>query len=229
MKGLRSTFSIVGLLGATVLSVGALMGQSVPTASPAATPPALMNLVPLRTSDAVSDDLRSARTLEQAGERESRTAKSAYDRMQGEITIAKRDVDAVKARSDLAKKEKREADRAGFERDKNQLELQVKLLERTRNLHEAERRLGQAKRDFARARILELEAEQRMMASYERLTELGFSPAQETDHITLVRRLLDLQKTRVQRAQNVASREESAIERRVDVIEAQSEWLAGSR
>lgn len=235
-SGLKRGWSLVimvmvGLLMAALaalVTVGPLSGQTSMDRARSTPPPAFIELVEMRAPDVVSDALTAARAMERDADREAQAAKSAHDRMKSEIEIAKRDTDAVKARIDLAKKEKRESDRARLELDKTQLERLVRVLEKTRDLYEAEQRHGQATRDLARAHVQELEAEQRVRASYDRLTELGFSPPQERDHITLERRYLNLLKTRVDRSQTVASREETVVERKVELLEARSEWLAAA-
>lgn len=227
LRNPRTVFAAGAMLAA--LLPGPVSAQTTMDRSAEVAPPTFIEVVDVRSPDAIKQALSAARELERAGEQESRAARSAFERAEGEVRIAKSDVDAIKARLDLAKKEKRESDQARLEADKKQMELHVRILERRRNLYEAERRLGEAQRDYARALILELTAEERLAENHGRLTEMGFNPAHEPDHINLERRLLELQKTRIQRSENMASREGTAVERRISVLEAQAEWLVGAR
>ncbi|TFG65573.1 MAG: hypothetical protein E4H28_03905 [Gemmatimonadales bacterium] len=185
----------------------------------------LTDLFVVRSDDEITRELAAARSEERYFAQGAATAKQDHKRAGVQIKIAKRDVDALKPRIELAKQEGQSGEQASFAEKKKQMEANVRLLERSRDLIDAERKLYEAQRDHARARANAAEVEQRLADSRRRITELGQHPLANRDYSKAVDRFLDLQKTTARIGKVVATNEESVADRRQNAFEAQSAWL----
>ena len=107
----------------------------------------------------VRSGIESARSDEQDAIRELDRLKDARTRLEARINVQKADIDALKSRSDLAKRDGRAADRAELELRRRRADADRKTLEEIKALFDDQVAGMTAKRDWARARAKTCDAE----------------------------------------------------------------------
>lgn len=165
---------------------------------------------------AKDEELDASRALDQA-----RTNKSQAE---ARIEIAKSELETLKKRLALARKEKREGDRLEMERQKGAQEVRLRLLERSREVRNDEITVQEARRDVARAAQKVVVAERLLVErrsalaaadTLAPLSQLGEDVRQATK--TAIERRQDVAEAR----KRLAERERSLAGKQLKLLDAQ--------
>jgi hypothetical protein len=182
--------------------------------------------VALRPEASVRSGAESARADEQDAIRELDRLKDARTRLEARINVQKADIDALKSRSDLAKRDDRATDRADLELRRRRADADRKTLEEIKSLFDDQVGEMTAKRDWARARAKTYDAElalgrkrqERIERATADSTALGRIDADIRD---LEGKVLDARKDEAARQADWASRYRDTVEQEISVYRAQ--------
>ena len=182
--------------------------------------------VALSPEASLRSGIESARSDEQDAIRELDRLKDARTRLEARINVQKADIDALKSRSDLAKRDGRATDRAELELRRRRAEADRKTLEEIKALFDAQVGEMTAKRDWARARAKTYDAElalgrkrdERADRASADSTALGRLDKEIQD---LEGKVLDARKDAAARQADWASRYRDTVEQEISVYRAQ--------
>ena len=179
-------------------------------------------VVPVRSADAMRRDREEAAVAEQVANDSAGLLRVEVSRARARIDIHKSELETIKKRLELAKKEKRESDRLDLDNARKAKETDLRLLERVRSMQEARQRLAEAQRDAARAAKRAVESEQTLEA---RRAEQ--STDEEVRRTT--RRVLELQRDAASQKGEMAARARDLAQRQLEVLDAQAAVLGSAR
>ncbi len=180
-----------------------------------------------RPEDELRSGIERAQVEEQNAAREADRIKQYRDQLAARVNVQRADIGALKSRTDLAKKEGRDADRADLELRRRKAELDQKTFEQVKSLYEAQVGELEARRDWERARGKSYEAElnlsrkrtERMERQTADSTSLGRLDA---DIYSLEGKMLEARKAEADRQATWASRYRSTVDRQISVYRAQA-------
>jgi hypothetical protein len=188
-------------------------------------------LVPPRDTNAIKKQLRAA--VEAGGSAETRRQQAETMRLgaRGRIEAKKVEIDRLKERINLARKETRDADRLGLEAERKAAELEIRLMERREELRRSEIDLEIKRSDLAgfsqKALELELQLATRRVG---RLRKPGGGAAGASlDRVIgeLEKQTLEAQRAQAASNIDVSDREIVVIDRRLELLDAQQKVLVG--
>ena len=180
------------------------------------------DVVPVRSADDMRRDREAAAVAEQVAGDSADQLRVEVSRARARIEIHRSELETIKKRLELAKKEKRESDRLDLENARKAKEVELRLLERVRAMQEARHRLAEAQRDAARARKRAVESEQTLEAR--RADQANDEEVQRT-----AKRVLELRRDAATQLSETAARERDLAQRQLEVLEAQAAVLATVR
>jgi hypothetical protein len=183
--------------------------------------------VELRPEASVRSGAESARADEQDAARELDRLKDARTRLEARINVQKADIDALKSRSDLAKRDGRDADRTDLELRRRRADADRKTLEEIRSLFDDQISEMSAKRDWARARGKTYDAELALGRKRQERTERATADSTalgrlDGDIRDLEGKVLDARKDEAARQADWASRYRDTVEQEISVYRAQA-------
>jgi chromosome segregation ATPase len=212
---------------------GALMGQ---TKAQAQSPPqsgfdSFLLLVAPRDTITIKRQLRAA--TEEVTQAESRRQQAETMRLgaRGRIESKKVEMVRIKERISLAKKENREADRVGLEAERKAAEREKGLFERREELRQAEVELETTRGELAglTQKALQLELQLAVRRAGRLRKPIGGAGGASLDQVIGELEKQTLEAQRAQAAYNpiVANQEIKAIDRRLELLDAQQKVLGG--
>lgn len=183
--------------------------------------------VELRPENLIRSGAESARADEQDAARELDRLKDARTRLDARINVQKADIDALKSRSDLAKRDGRATDRADLELRRRRAEADRKTLEEIKSLFNDQIDEMTAKRDWARARAKTYDAELALGRKRQERTERATADSTalgrlDGDIRDLEGKVLDARKDEAARQADWASRFRDTVAQEMSVYQAQA-------
>jgi hypothetical protein len=172
-------------------------------------------LADVRGERDIDADIEASRALRADAERRMLKARERSVRWRAQVEIQKARIGALNQQIDVAKKEKREADRKDFENEKKREEKVRDFYDTMRSTYEAEAEFQKAAFEYAQSRLAVAEVEQRLG---ERWGSGGYESRISSDARDLERRLLLAAKDRADRISTFASREKTLSDRRLAVL-----------
>jgi hypothetical protein len=190
-----------------------------PTPMPAAAGDTLEVIVVARSADSVRAD--RDRLLGERRDAEGRWAqlREASGRIRSNLSEVRGAIDAAGDREKLAKKEKRETDRALFLSEKRELERVRSLMEARFDLRQAQVELAKQQRDHLDAAIRADDAE--LAIAERRAQVVPDDPAQRGAFQELTSRWLQAIRTRTARAYDVEDRKFKVTEAQLELLKRQ--------
>ncbi|MEO6462735.1 MAG: hypothetical protein ABIP29_06630 [Candidatus Eisenbacteria bacterium] len=177
-------------------------------------------LADVRSRSETALDRDASRTLRSTVESRMLKARERSVRWKSQVEIQKSKIQALNKQIDVARKEKREADRKDFEAEKRREEKVRGYFDAMRQALEAEADFHKATLDYAQARLAEVEIEGRLA---ERWGSGGYESRISGDARDLERRVLLAVKDRADRMSTHAAREKTLSDRRLDALKAWNE------
>jgi hypothetical protein len=174
-------------------------------------------LADVRSRSEMQADVDASRALRAAAESRMLKARERSVRWKAQVGIQKSKIQALNKQIDIAKKEKRDADRKDYESQKRREERVRDYFDAMQKALEAEGDAHKAALDYAQARIAEVELEQRLG---ERWGSGGYESRISGDARDLERRVLLAVKDRSDRMSTFAGREKALSDRRLDALKA---------
>jgi hypothetical protein len=212
---------------------GALMGQAKAKAqSPAQGGfDSFLLLVAPRDTITIKRQLRTATEAGTLAESRRQQAETMRLGARGRIESKKVEMVRIKERISLAKKENREADRLGLEAERKAAEREKGLFERREELRQAEIELETSRAELAglTQRALQLELQLSVRRAGRLRTPIGGAGGASLDRVIgeLEKQTLEAQRALALYSTEVAAREITVIDRRLELLEAQQKVLGG--
>jgi hypothetical protein len=212
---------------------GALMGQAKARAQ---SPPqggfdSFLLLVAPRDTITIKRQLRTATEAGTLAESRRQQAETMRLGARGRIESKKVEMVRIKERISLAKKENREADRLGLEAERKAAEREKGLFERREELRQAEIELETSRGELAglTQRALQLELQLSVRRAGRSRTPIGGAGGASLDRVIgeLEKQTLEAQRAQALYSTEVAAREITVIDRRLELLEAQQKVLGG--
>jgi hypothetical protein len=219
------------LLLVLVLLTGpqALLGQAKRTATSGFD--SFIMLVPPRDTVSIRKQLRIATEAESLAQTRRQQAETMRLGARGRIEAKKVEIDRIKERINLARKENREADRLGLEAERRAAELEIRLMERREELRRAEIDLEIERAELAglTQKALQLELQLAVRRAGRLRKPVGGAGGASLDRVIgeLERQTLEAQQAQAASNINVADREIRVIDRRLELLDAQQKVLGG--
>jgi hypothetical protein len=219
------------LLLVLVLLTGpqALLGQAKRTATSGFD--SFIMLVPPRDTASIKKQLRIATEAESLAQTRRQQAETMRLGARGRIEAKKVEIDRIKERINLARKENREADRLGLEAERRAAELEIRLMERREELRRAEIDLEIERAELAglTQKALQLELQLAVRRAGRLRKPVGGAGGASLDRVIgeLERQTLEAQQAQAASNINVADREIRVIDRRLELLDAQQKVLGG--
>jgi hypothetical protein len=189
-------------------------------------------LVPPRDATTLKKQIRAAAEAGSAAEKGRQVAETMRLGASSRIEFKKVEISRIKERINLAKKEHREADRAGLEAERKAAEREIELLRRREELREAEIVLETKRADLAALtkQALELELQLAVRRAGRRRAPIGGAGGASLDRVIgeLEKQTLEAQRAQAAAAIDLSDQEIRVLERRLEMLDAQQRVLAGT-
>lgn len=220
------------------LLLALLVAAALPAASAQATwdplPETGAALVEARGQDVLRREREEAAVTEQVAADSASQLRTEVSRARARIQIHRSELETIKRRLELARKDKRETERVELDGARRQKEAEIRMLERVHALREAQFRVAEGRRDAARSWRRAVEAEQTLEArSVTRAAEPGAAAAAglaaDPEVRRSARRLLELRRDALADRRDLAERERVMSQRAIDALDAQAAVLAVKR
>jgi hypothetical protein len=188
-------------------------------------------LVPPRDTNAIKKQLRAA--VEAGGAAETRRQQAETMRLgaRGRIEAKGVEIDRIKERINLARKENRDADRLGLDAERKAAELEIRLMERREELRRSEIELEIQRAELAgfSQKALELELQLATRRAGRLRKPGGGAAGASLDRVIgeLEKQTLEAQRAQAASNIDVADREIAVIDRRLELLDAQQKVLVG--
>jgi hypothetical protein len=190
-----------------------------------------LQLVAPRDTITIKRQLRTATAAATVAERRRQQAEMMRLGARGRIEAKKVEMVRIKERIALAKKENREADRLGLEAERKAAEREKGLFEVREELRQAEIELETSRAEFAGLgqKALELELQLAVRRAGRSRTPIGGAGGASLDRVIeeLEKQTLEAQRAQSLYSTEVAEREVSVIDRRLELLYAQQKVLGG--
>jgi len=182
--------------------------------------------VSLPADGAIRSGAEAARADEQAAGREIDRLTDSRARLDARLNVQKADIDAIRSRADLAKKDKRDADRADLDFQRRRAEADRKTLEEIRSLFDDQIAEMSAKREWARARSRTADAELALFRKRQERASRATADSTtlgklDTEVRELESRVLDARKDESAKQADWASRYRDTVSQEMSVWRAQ--------
>jgi hypothetical protein len=188
-------------------------------------------LVPPRDSISIKKNVRAAAEANTLAETRRQQAETMRLGARARIESKKVEIVRIKDRINVAKKENRDADRAGLEAERKAAEREIDLLERREDLRQAETELETKKAEFAglSKKALELELQLAIRRAGRQRKSVGGAGGASLDRVIGELEKQTLEAQRAQAAVNieVSDLEIKTIDRRLELLDAQQKVLGG--
>ena len=188
-------------------------------------------LVAPRDTITLKKQLRAAIDAKTQAESRRQQAETMRLGARGRIEAKKVEMVRIKERIALAKKENREADRLGLEAERKAAEREKGLFERREELRQSEIELETSRGEYAglSQKALELELQLAVRRAGRSRTPIGGAGGASLDRVIgeLEKQTLEAQRVQSLYSTEVAEREIKAIDRRLELLDAQQKVLGG--
>ena len=216
------------------LLLALLVPAAVPAASAQATwaplPETTAGLAPARDMAVLRREREEAALVEQVAADSAQLLRTEVSRARSRIQIHRSELETIKRRLELAKKDKRETDRAELDGARRQKEAEIRLLDRVHLLREAQFRVAEGRRDAAKSWRRAVEAEQALEArSAARAGIADSAVADDPEVRRSSRRMLELRRDAAGDRRDLAERERVLSHRAIEAIDAQTAVLQVKR
>lgn len=172
-------------------------------------------LADVRGQNELATEIEASRALRAGAENRMLKARERTVRWKAQVEIQKAREETLKRKIDLAKKEKREGDKRDLEAEKKREEKVRAYYDSMRQAMEAAAEFHKASFEYAQARVSAAELEQRLG---ERWGAGGYEARIAGDARNMEKRLLESVKERSEKLSDLASREKSLADKRLDVL-----------
>jgi hypothetical protein len=204
-------------------------------ATPKATAPtgfdSFLLLVAPRDTITIKKSLRAATEAETLAETRREQAETMRLGALARIESKKVEIGRLKERTNAAKKENRDADRLGLEAERKAAEREIELLKGREELRRAEIELEITRANLASltAKALQLELQLATRRAGRLRTPVGGAGGASLDRVIgeLEKQTLEAQREQAGSTIDVANREMTVIDRRLELLEAQQRVLGG--
>jgi hypothetical protein len=188
-------------------------------------------LIPPRDSNSIKKEIRAAGLAGAAAEKARQQAETMRLGASSRIEFKKVEINRIKERITLAKKESREADRVGLEAERKAAEREIELLKRREELRDAETILETKRAELAALtkQALELELQLAIRRAGRRRAPVGGAGGASLDRVIgeLEKQTLEAQRSQSASAIEVSDHEIRVIDRRLEMLDAQQKVLSG--
>ena len=188
-------------------------------------------LVAPRDTITIKKSLRAATEAETLAETRRGQAETMRLGALAKIESKKVEIGRLKERTNAAKKENRDADRLGLEAERKAAEREIELLKGREELRRAEIELEITRANLASltAKALQLELQLATRRAGRLRTPVGGAGGASLDRVIgeLEKQTLDAQREQAASSIEVANREMTVIDRRLELLEAQQRVLGG--
>jgi hypothetical protein len=188
-------------------------------------------LVPPRDTLSVKKQLRSAAEAGALAETRREQAETMRLGARNRIEAKKVEIDRIKERINLARKEGREADRLGLDAERKAAELEIRLMERREELRRAEIELEIQRAELAglTRQALQLELQLAVRRAGRLRKPGGGAGGASLDRVIgeLEKQTLEAQRAQSASSMDVADREMNVLDRRLELLDAQQKVLGG--
>jgi hypothetical protein len=188
-------------------------------------------LVPPRDTLSIKKAIRSASDAGSLAETRRNQAETMRLGARARIESKKVEIVRIKDRINVAKKESRDADRVGLEAERKAAEREIELLKRREELREAETNLETRRAELAglTKKALELELQLAIRRAGRLRSPVGGAGAAGLDRVIgeLEKQTLEAQRAQAASSIEVSDEEIQAIDRRLELLDAQQKILGG--
>jgi hypothetical protein len=185
-----------------------------------------------RDTTAIRKQIRAAADALAAAEKGRQVAETMRLGASSRIEFKKVEINRIKERINLAKKENREADRVGLEAERKAAEREIELLRRREELRDAETILETKRADLASLtkQALELELQLAIRRAQRRRAPVGGAGGASLDRVIgeLEKQTLEAQRAQAAGAIELSDQEIRVLDRRLEMLDAQQRVLAGT-
>lgn len=198
------------------------------TLVPASDDALTMQLVDVRDNEVIRSELDDARAAGVELQEHIMALELSLAEAEAQVDVKKSEIDVIKTKKDLAKKQDEDALAEGFEQQQKDEELQKRLLERFVDVAKRKVELGKAQRETTSTVERLLQTELKLEEAASRLGELqGSDKASLQQGMTarseitkLEKDVLEAQRDHARKKEDEAKRERRLIDAQLDVIEA---------
>jgi hypothetical protein len=188
-------------------------------------------LVPPRDTISIKKSIRAAGDTETLAETRRQQAETMRLGAKARIEAKKVEVVRIKDRINVARKESRDADRAGLEAERKAAEREIELLKRREELRASETDLETRRAELAglTKKALELELQLAIRRAGRLRTPVGGAGGASLDRVIgeLEKQTLEAQRAQAASSIEVSDQEIRAIDRRLELLDAQQKILGG--
>jgi hypothetical protein len=189
-------------------------------------------LIPPRDSNTIKKEIRAAAAASAAAEKARQQAETMRLGASSRIEFKKVEINRIKERINLAKKENREADRVGLEAERKAAEREIELLRRREELRDAETILETKRAELAgfTKQALELELQLAVRRAGRRRAPVGGAGGASLDRVIgeLEKQTLEAQRAQSASRIEVSDHEIRVIDRSLEMLDAQQRVLSGT-
>ncbi|HET6777792.1 MAG TPA: hypothetical protein VFH26_02800 [Gemmatimonadales bacterium] len=215
-------------LGSLLVGSSALQAQTVAVSKF----DSFIMLIPPRDSNVIKKQIRAAAASEVAAEKARQQAETMRLGASSRIEFKKVEINRIKERISLAKKEHREADRVGLEAERKAAEREIELLRRREELRDAETILETKRAELSglMKQALELELQLAIRRAGRKRVPVGGAGGASLDRVIgeLEKQTLEAQRVQSASSIEVSDQEIRVIDRRLEMLDAQQRVLAGT-
>jgi hypothetical protein len=182
-------------------------------------------LVPPRDSISIKKNVRAAADAVSLADTRRQQAETMRLGARARIEAKKVEIVRIKDRINVAKKENRDADRAGLEAERKAAEREIDLLERREDLRQAETELETRRAEYAALskKALELELQLAVRRTGRQRKAVGGAGGASLDRVIgeLEKQTLEAQRAQAASSIEVSDQEIKTIDRRLELLDAQ--------
>ena len=190
-------------------------------------------IVPLRAPKDIQEDLKATDNGMVQADKAIAGAQARIKESEGWLAALKGEMDGLKGKANIAKKEKREADKLTLEAQLKQLELVEEYLKKTKSIRDAELDFGRARKEQAGAERKVYEAESGLNSKVAAIKSAGPQAANLSKLVVegaeAGEKVLKLIKEMADKNEDAAGRMKQLAERRIELAQARNKLLSEDR
>jgi chromosome segregation ATPase len=190
-------------------------------------------IIPQRSADAVRADLDDGGKKLLAADTAIADAQGRIKEAEGWLATNKSEMDALKAKINTAKKEKRESDKVTLEGQQKQLDLVDEYLKKTKDLRDAELDIAKAQKELVSAQTNVCKAEEELRKQSEGIKSVGPTDPNLTKTVLAAasagESTAKVMKALADKNQDYAGRLTRLADRRIDLVQARNKLLSEDR
>jgi hypothetical protein len=190
-------------------------------------------IVPPRSADEIQGDVRTAEQNAQQIDKATSAVQARIKEADGWIAANKGEMDGLKAKISIAKKEKREADKLTLEGQLKQLDLVDEYLKKTKDIRNSEMDLTKAQKELVNAQKKVYQSELELTKKEGAIKSAGPASPNLTktvlDATQAGESTLKLMKAMAEKNEDVVGQMKKLAERRIDLAQARNKLLSEDR